>query len=77
MRNEIGADVERADADDHGIKIFQAIRRQVSAGECSDFVTHLLQRVGHAVARTGNVADLLAANREVERDGFDASGWLE
>ena len=33
MCSQIGADVERADADDHGVKIFQPIRRQIRAGE--------------------------------------------
>ena len=40
-------------------------------------VAHLLQAVGHAVAGAGQVADLAAADRQVEADGLETRGRLE
>ena len=77
MGNQVRANVERANADDHGIEFLQPIRRQVIAGERGDFVTHVCETLGHVVAGAGKVTDLMAPDGEVEADGLEPGGRLQ
>ena len=68
---------ERAYADDHCVEPAQAFGREVRAGERRDVVAHRGNRLCRAVARAGQVADLLAADLQIEADGLHARGRLE
>src|SRR5262249_11377042 len=77
LRGQILPHVERADADDNRVEAAEPFLRQVGAGQRPHLVSHLLQRGRHVVTGARQVANLVAASRQLERYGLGAGGGLE
>src|SRR5262249_44738099 len=74
---EIAPPVERPDADHHRVESAQFLRREIRAGERLHGVAELLEIFRGAVTGTGQIANVPAANLDVECRDFESRRWLQ
>ena len=74
---QVGALVERPDADDDGIEPGEFFRREIGPGQAADEITHLFEALGHVVAGAGQVAHVQSTHGQLEARNPGAGRRLE